>query len=69
MPDVPTIEAIHLAARTEGMLTDPVYEGKSMAGLIGMVRSGEIAPGCAPRYAHLGGQPALSAYAGASGLG
>ena len=48
IPDDPTIEAIHLAARTEGMLTDPVYEGKSMAGLIGMVRSGEIppAPGC-----------------------
>ena len=30
-----------MAARTEGMLTDPVYEGKSMAGLIGMIRSGE----------------------------
>ncbi len=44
VPDAQTIEAIHLAARTEGMLTDPVYEGKSMAGLIGMVRSGEIAP-------------------------
>ena len=41
-PTSQTIEAIHLAARTEGMLTDPVYEGKSMAGLIGMIRSGEI---------------------------
>ena len=40
IPDDGTIEAIHLAARTEGMLTDPVYEGKSMAGLIGMVRYG-----------------------------
>ena len=65
VPDDATIEAIHLAARTEGMLTDPVYEGKSMAGLIGMIRSGEIAPGSRVLYAHLGGQPALSAYAGA----
>ncbi len=44
IPDQQTVDAIHLAARTEGMLTDPVYEGKSMAGLIGMIRSGEIAP-------------------------
>ena len=69
IPDEQTIEAIHLAARTEGMLTDPVYEGKSMAGLIGMVRSGEIPAGSRVLYAHLGGQPALSAYAGAPGLG
>ena len=59
MPDEQTVEAIHLAARTEGMLTDPVYEGKSMAGLIGMIRSGEIPPGSRVLYAHLGGQPAL----------
>ena len=51
------------------MLTDPVYEGKSMAGLIGMVRSGEIAPGSRVLYAHLGGQPALSAYAQTPRLG
>jgi 1-aminocyclopropane-1-carboxylate deaminase len=69
VPDERTIEAIHLAARTEGMLTDPVYEGKSMAGLIGMIRSGEIAPGSRVLYAHLGGQPALSAYAHTPGLG
>jgi 1-aminocyclopropane-1-carboxylate deaminase len=69
VPDDSTIEAIQLAARTEGMLTDPVYEGKSMAGLIGMVRSGEIAPGSRVLYAHLGGQPALSAYAHTPGLG
>ena len=69
VPDETTIEAIHLAARTEGMLTDPVYEGKSMAGLIGMIRSGEIAPGSRVLYCHLGGQPALSASAGAPGLG
>ena len=69
IPDDSTIEAIHLAARQEGMLTDPVYEGKSMAGLIGMIRSGEIRPGSTVLYCHLGGQPALSAYAGAVGLG
>lgn len=69
IPDDTTIEAIHLAARTEGMLTDPVYEGKSMAGLIGMVRSGEIPAGSRVLYCHLGGQPALPAYAGAAGLG
>ena len=69
IPDEQTIEAIHLAARTEGMLTDPVYEGKSMAGLIGMVRAGEIPPSSRVLYAHLGGQPALSAYAHTPGLG
>ena len=69
LPDAATVEAIHLAARTEGMLTDPVYEGKSMAGLIGMIRSGEIAHGSRVLYCHLGGQPALSAYAGYPGLG
>jgi len=41
-----------------------VYEGKSMAALIDLVRSGEITPGSRVLYAHLGGQPALSAYAG-----
>jgi 1-aminocyclopropane-1-carboxylate deaminase len=63
------VEAIHLAARQEGMLTDPVYEGKSMAGLVGQVRSGEIPAGSRVLYAHLGGQPALPAYAGVPGLG
>ncbi|WP_052665255.1 1-aminocyclopropane-1-carboxylate deaminase [Nitriliruptor alkaliphilus] len=64
IPDAATLEAIRTAARLEGMLTDPVYEGKSMAGLIGMVRSEQIRPGSRVLYAHLGGQPALSAYAG-----
>jgi 1-aminocyclopropane-1-carboxylate deaminase len=47
------------------MLTDPVYEGKSMAALIDLVKSGRIEAGSRVLYAHLGGQPALSAYAGA----
>jgi 1-aminocyclopropane-1-carboxylate deaminase len=64
IPDDQTLDAIRLAGRLEGMLTDPVYEGKSMAGLIDMVASGEIDRGSNVLYAHLGGQPALSAYAG-----
>jgi 1-aminocyclopropane-1-carboxylate deaminase len=63
MPDARTIEAIRLCARLEGVLTDPVYEGKSMAALIDLIRSGRIPPGSRVLYAHLGGQPALNAYA------
>ena len=65
IPDAKTIEAIRLCARLEGVLTDPVYEGKSMAALIDLVRDGRIEPGSRVLYAHLGGQPALNAYAGA----
>ena len=65
IPDEKTIEAIRLCARLEGMLTDPVYEGKSMAALIDLVRDGRIEPGACVLYAHLGGQPALNAYSGA----
>src|SRR5512132_3842089 len=64
IPDAKTIEAIRLCARLEGVLTDPVYEGKSMAALVDLVRSGRIAPGARVVHAHLGGQPALNAYAG-----
>jgi 1-aminocyclopropane-1-carboxylate deaminase len=65
IPDAKTIDAIRLCARLEGMLTDPVYEGKSMAALIDLVRDGRLEPGSRVLYAHLGGQPALNAYAGA----
>jgi 1-aminocyclopropane-1-carboxylate deaminase len=64
IPDEATLEAMRLAARLEGMITDPVYEGKSMAGLVDLVARGEIERGSTVLYAHLGGQPALSAYAG-----
>lgn len=67
IPDAKTIEAMRLAARLEGMITDPVYEGKSMAALIDLVRAGEIPSGATVLYAHLGGQPALNAYAGILG--
>ncbi|HEX4718486.1 MAG TPA: 1-aminocyclopropane-1-carboxylate deaminase [Thermoleophilaceae bacterium] len=63
IPDDATVEAIRLAGRLEGMITDPVYEGKSMAGMIDLVRRGEISRDATVLYAHLGGQPALSAYA------
>src|SRR4051795_2521548 len=62
IPDGKTVEAIRLAGRLEGMLTDPVYEGKSMAAMIDLVSSGEIDADSTVLYAHLGGQPALSAY-------
>lgn len=64
IPDEQTLDAIRLAGRLEGMLTDPVYEGKSMAGMIDLVARGEIGRDANVLYAHLGGQPALSAYAG-----
>ena len=62
IPDDRTLEAIRLTARLEGMLTDPVYEGKSMAGLIDLVSRSEIEKSSTVLYAHLGGQPALNAY-------
>jgi 1-aminocyclopropane-1-carboxylate deaminase len=62
IPDETTLAAMRLAARTEGMVTDPVYEGKSMAGMVDLVERGEIGPDSTVLYAHLGGQPALNAY-------
>jgi 1-aminocyclopropane-1-carboxylate deaminase len=62
IPTQETLEAIRLTARLEGMITDPVYEGKSMAGLIDMVTRGMIQKGAKVLYVHLGGAPALSAY-------
>jgi 1-aminocyclopropane-1-carboxylate deaminase len=63
IPDDTTLDAMRTAAKLEGMITDPVYEGKSMAGLIDLVRTGEIPRDATVLYAHLGGQPALPAYA------
>ncbi|WP_032407239.1 1-aminocyclopropane-1-carboxylate deaminase [Rhodococcoides fascians] len=59
-----TIEAIKLTGRLEGVIIDPVYEGKSMAGLIDLVQQGDIGKDSTVLYAHLGGQPALNAYSG-----
>ena len=57
-----TLQAIKLTGQLEGVIIDPVYEGKSMAGLIDLVTSGDIPPDSTVLYAHLGGQPALNAY-------
>ncbi|MGY1605949.1 MULTISPECIES: 1-aminocyclopropane-1-carboxylate deaminase [unclassified Geodermatophilus] len=62
IPDATTIRAMETAARTEGMVTDPVYEGKSMAATIDLVGRREIDPSSTVLYAHLGGQPALNGY-------
>ena len=62
IPDESTVDAMRVAARTEGVITDPVYEGKSMAGLIDLVTRGEIPQDSTVLYAHLGGQPALNGY-------
>jgi 1-aminocyclopropane-1-carboxylate deaminase len=59
-----TLDAIRLTGRLEGMIIDPVYEGKSMAGLIDLVRNGDVPRDSNVLYAHLGGQPALNAYSG-----
>ncbi len=62
IPDASTISAIRTTAELEGVIVDPVYEGKSMAGLIDLVSTGAIAPDSTVLYAHLGGQLALNAY-------
>lgn len=62
VPADETNVAIRLAARLEGMITDPVYEGKSMQGLIDLIRKGYFPAGAKVLYAHLGGVPAINAY-------
>ena len=62
IPVQSTLDAIRLTGRLEGVIIDPVYEGKSMAGLIDLVSDGTIAKDSTVLYAHLGGQPALNAY-------
>ncbi|MEI2268897.1 1-aminocyclopropane-1-carboxylate deaminase [Microbacterium sp. No. 7] len=57
-----TMSAMALGAQLEAMITDPVYEGKSLAGLIDLVQSGDIPKDSTVLYAHLGGQPAINAY-------
>ena len=62
VPSEETNEAIRLSARLEGMMTDPVYEGKSMQGMIDLVRQGFFPSGSKVLYAHLGGVPAINGY-------
>ena len=62
VPSEETNQAIRLCARMEGMMTDPVYEGKSMQGMIDLVKQGFFPEGSKVLYAHLGGVPAINAY-------
>ncbi len=55
-------EAVHLAATREGILLDPVYTGKAMAGLIGLIRAGVYGRGEAVVFLHTGGSAGLFAY-------
>jgi 1-aminocyclopropane-1-carboxylate deaminase len=63
VPSLETKQAIRLCARLEGMITDPVYEGKSMQGLIDLVTKSYFPKGSRILYAHLGGAPAINGYA------
>lgn len=63
VPSKETNDAIRFAARTEAMITDPVYEGKSMQGMIDLVKTGFFPKGSRVLFAHLGGTPALNGYA------
>jgi len=62
VPSDETNDAIRLSARLEGMITDPVYEGKSMQGMIDLVNKDYFPAGSKVLYAHLGGAPALNGY-------
>jgi 1-aminocyclopropane-1-carboxylate deaminase len=62
VPSEETNAAIRLSARLEGMMTDPVYEGKSMQAMIDLVAKGAFPSGSRVLYAHLGGVPAINAY-------
>jgi 1-aminocyclopropane-1-carboxylate deaminase len=62
VPSQETNDAIRLAARTEAMITDPVYEGKSMQGMIDLTKKGFFPEGSQILYAHLGGAPAINGY-------
>lgn len=73
LPTAAMIEAVKLLARLEGILLDPVYTGKAMAGLLELVKRGQFAKGEKVLFLHTGGSPALYAYQqailGNSGLG
>src|SRR6476661_9525302 len=62
IPVASTLDAMRLTGRLEGIILDPVYEGKSMAALIDLIRAVDIGTDSTVLYAHLGGQPAINAY-------
>jgi len=62
VPNGKMVEAVNLMAKTEGILLDPVYTGKAMAGLVDLSRKGVLKKGENVLYVHTGGSPALYAY-------
>jgi L-cysteate sulfo-lyase len=62
------IEAVKLLARTEGLLFDPVYSGKGLAGMLDLVRKGEFRAGQNIVFVHTGGSAGLFGYVGDLGL-
>ena len=62
-PSEDTLEAIRIAAQREGLLLDPVYSGKAFAGLVGLVRRGDLRSHATVLFIHTGGTPALFGYA------
>lgn len=63
LPTAEMVEAVGMVARLEGILLDPVYTGKAMAGLIGLIRKGYFKKSDKVLFVHTGGSPALYAYA------
>jgi D-cysteine desulfhydrase len=62
VPNKKMVEAVNLLAKTEGILLDPVYTGKAMAGLIDLSRQGYFKKSEKVLFLHTGGSPALYAY-------
>lgn len=62
LPSEQTIQGIRMAAELEAMITDPVYEGKSVTGMIDLCKKGAFSKGARILYVHLGGAPAVNAY-------
>ena len=62
LPSPEMVEAVRMTASLEGILLDPVYTGKAMAGLIGLARQGRWRKGEKVLFLHTGGSPALFAY-------
>jgi L-cysteate sulfo-lyase len=69
VPHAATIDAIKLAGRLEGLVLDPVYSGKCLAGLIALIGEGRWSPTDNVVFVHTGGAPALFAYGEALGFG
>ena len=62
LPTPEMVEAVRMVAREEGILLDPVYTGKAMAGLVGLIRQGRFRKGEQVLFVHTGGSPALYVY-------